>query len=272
MSTKYNMPRSATVSFVPLWSDETTGPKQGLLERIIWPILCIRIFIVCTLLSIAGVVFATHMNVGAPSPCRLRYEGNSNDITEHKLQEFAKESGWTLTHPEPPECNRCPQNDRFPVWMAPVDICLRFGLGSTHPLCSDETDNLHQSHVKVCATQEQIDRAWDDTGCHTTDGNVTKPFLGYDGNLFCAATFCEFSPSPSDGTCWEIKTGLQNCQECFCTEYDEFYYDKKKKTGGCSYGSETHEVKCGGMTLKTTTDKNGNPGFVCWPLGQSVPE
>ena len=124
------------------------------------------------------------MSVGSSATCRLRYEGAANDITERQLQGFARDSGWLLTHPVAPKCHRCAESDRFPVWMAPENICRRFDLdNATHPLCKWDTENLPESHIKVCATQGQIDRAWADGGCH--DG--MKPLLGYDGDLFCAA-------------------------------------------------------------------------------------
>ena len=224
---------TSAVRFGPL-SVETPYPNKGLLARIIWPVLCIRVFVVCMLLSITGVVFATHAHVSASSHCRLRYEGNQNDITEQNLQGFAKEAGWSLTHPESPYCNRCPQNDRFPVWMAPIDICLRFKLGESHPLCNSASDNLESSHLKVCATQEQIDQAWADGGCHSdvrdldvenTTSPAIRPFLGYDGALFCKAGY-QYS-----GDCADTNSPMRLHQFCGCA--GPFLNNMAAGTWGC---------------------------------------
>lgn len=113
-----------------------------------------------------------------------------------------KSAGWTLTHPEAPDCNRCGLNvDQgtndvlYPVWLAPVYICNVFGLSPTHPLCDRATYQLPQSHVKVCATQTQINEVWAAGGCHHTDATdgSERPIVGYDGNLFCCYDYSRFS-------------------------------------------------------------------------------
>ena len=125
-----------------------------------------------------------------PTHCPLTYEGSSNVISERRLQFFAQLEGWTLTHPIAPNCMVCPEPDRKPIWMAPSDICRRFGLDQTHPLCNSPIDNSQISHVKVCANMTQIIQAWNDGGCHylstELDATLTVPNIGYDGTLFCA--------------------------------------------------------------------------------------
>ena len=161
-------------------------------QRIVWPNLFYNLLVLGLLITTLILSTITLMRVEEDeTTCRLRYEGNENDVTEQQLQKFAKREGWSLTHPESPDCNRCPQHNRFPVWMAPVDICKRFNLNSdTHPLCNPVTENLRYSHVKVCATQLQINRAWVDGGCHNTHDGQTTPRLGWDGALFCSTTTC----------------------------------------------------------------------------------
>ena len=166
-------------------------------QRIVWPNLCYNLLILGLLVTTLTLSAVTFSRVEEETTCRLRYEGNENDVTEEQLQTLAKGAGWTLTHPQSPDCNRCPQNNRFPVWMAPVDICRRFDLSDTHPLCN-ENMNLDISHVKVCATQTQIDEAWADGGCQYQNGNRTTPHVAWDGALFCSEYIPECTTSYGD--------------------------------------------------------------------------
>ena len=240
-------------------------------QRIVWPNLCYNVVILALLITTVVLSANTLGQVDQVTTCRLRYEGGANDLTEREFQNFAAQQGWFLTHPQSPDCNRCKDPGRFPVWMAPVDICLRFELSSSHPLCSGETENLQRSHVKVCATQQQIDRAWADTGCHTTDGNVTKPILGYDGNLFCEAP----APAPCEkvydmGSCWDYDyRPLNTCELCHCTSYD------KETDKECTYESffsntDSKTIECNDLNSEdgkgTLIQLTGPPiGFQCNP-------
>jgi len=162
-------------------------------HRIEWLDFFYNLLVLGLLIATLTLSAITFSQVEEATTCRLRYEGNENDVSERQLQTLAKEVGWTLTHPQSPDCNRCQQNDHFPVWMAPVDICTRFELPETHPLCNGNM-NLDISHVKVCATQTQIDEAWANGGCQLHNGNQTTPHVAWDGTLFCAtsATTCSY--------------------------------------------------------------------------------
>lgn len=210
-------------------------------QRIVWPNLFYNLLVLVLLITTLTLSTITLMRVEEDgTTCRLRYEGDENDVTEQQLQKFAKREGWSLTHPESPDCNRCPQNNRFPVWMAPVDICKRFNLNSdTHPLCNPVTDNLRYSHVKVCATQLQINMAWVDGGCHNTNDGQTTPRLGWDGALFCSIKSCMDLTSQST---YEMKEG----ESCYCAlSYQESWFTT------CLLQTTGHET--------TTSVKMNNP-------------
>ena len=172
--------------------EDDTPPS--LWQRTVLPNLFYNMVVLALLITTVVLSANTLGRVEEVSTCRLRYEGDANDLTEQQFQVLATQQGWTLTHPEPPDCNRCGLNvDQrtndvlYPVWLAPVDICNVFGLSPTHPFCDRATYQLPQSHVKVCATQTQINEVWAAGGCHrtnATDGSE-RPIVGYDGNLFC---------------------------------------------------------------------------------------
>ena len=187
----------------------------SLWQRIVLPNLCYNM-VVLALLITTVVLSANTLNrvEKEVTTCRLRYEGSANDLNEQQFQAFAKSAGWTLTHPEAPDCNLCKEPDRFPVWMAPVDICSAFNLDvNNHPLCNSQIEQLEASHLKVCATQGQIDKAWADGGCHSGSGNQTQPFLGYDGALFCQKE-CNAGGTPGTSCYQECATTLK-CQKSF---------------------------------------------------------
>jgi len=214
--------------------DDHTPPS--LWQRIVLPNLCYNVAVLALLITTVVLSANTLGRVEKEATtCRLRYEGNANDLTEQQFQAFAKSAGWTLTHPEAPDCNRCKEPDRFPVWMAPVDICRAFNLDvDNHPLCNSQTGQLEASHLKVCATQTQIDKAWADGGCHSGSGNETQPFLGYDGALFCKQTFsCHSDKCHNDGAIrynceydygWKTVCyypNKQNCEDTWKTCYSK---------------------------------------------------
>ena len=186
-------------------------------KRIVWPNLCYNAAVLALLITTVVLSANTLGRVEKEvTTCRLRYEGSDNDLTEQQFQAFAKSAGWTLTHPEPPDCNRCKEPDRFPVWMAPVDICSAFGLSSSHPFCTPDTAGSEASHVKVCATQVQIDKPCAGGGCHSWSGNETQPFLGYDGALFCQHPNCPaglLAGSKCTMACYYDLTCQQNVYE-----------------------------------------------------------
>ena len=225
---------------------ETEIETESLWSRVIWRLVMfneLRVVLVATIFTILGLSIATYVDVSRdnsePAVCRLRYEGDANDITEGVFQKLAKEAGWTLTHPEAPNCNRCADPKRFPLWLAPVDICNHFNFPQDHPLCNPATDNQDDSHVKVCATQEQINRAWADGGCHSTieSGNqsVTSLIVGYDGVLFCRR--------PSRHQCAHRKpTGSwkDDCDSGHGQGYEGLHHNTCKWTGKCD-GNLTHK-------------------------------
>ena len=183
-------------------------PTLSWRQSIVWPNLCYNFVVLCLLITTLTLSAITFSRVEEVATCRLGYEGNANDVTERQLQSLAKEAGWVLTHPEAPDCNRCSQNDRYPVWMAPVDICTRFELPETHWLCNGNS-NLPSSHIKVCATQTQIDQAWTEGGCHFINGNLTTPHIAWDGALFCSVPYCSYLSRTGH---YQMKYG----QECYC--------------------------------------------------------
>ena len=237
------------------------------------PNLCYNMVVLALLITTVVLSATTLGRVEEVSTCRLRYEGDANDLTEQQFQVLAKQQGWTLTHPEPPDCNRCGLNvDQgtndvlYPVWLAPVDICNVFGLSPTHPLCDRATYQLPQSHVKVCATQTQINEVWAAGGCHrtnATDGSE-RPIVGYDGNLFCKDPTTKKCGNPFEAhTCW-VNHKLGKCEYCYCELYDTVVdkADKKEcQRESLTDGSKTaQEVTCPGGTLEQTTNLQTSVG------------
>jgi hypothetical protein len=184
-------------------SNEPDEPDDNLLARhgnrrvcgkrvYMWS-LCVSLLVVVALAFAALFLWALFRDRTPAPSCRLAYTDN-NVITEEMMQTKAREVGWPVEHPSA-SCS-CSAG-RFPVWIAPGDLCELFNV-----IEWEHCSLANADHVKVCLSQEQVDQLWNVGMCHDrvavfnnsmdggngdgrSSGGSTRVHLGYDGYLFC---------------------------------------------------------------------------------------
>jgi len=146
----------------------------------------------------------------SPLRCRLVYSDGAM-ISEDEMLSWSAQEDWPLTHPrwnEHLKACTCSDNAYDPtsiidtsvvdVWLSPGDIVdlKRFGFHLPVDFANKYTGVFgRREHVKLCVRYDILVDLWGNatTGkhCHTPNGqggsDQTRPYVGYDGALFCSS-------------------------------------------------------------------------------------
>lgn len=153
------------------------------------------------------------LEVAVHPTCRLVYTDDDDQLSESQMQEWIKNTSWTVgvTHYSQVRracvCEGSDDHDPMhaekgttPAWVAPADLVflVQEGIMEGTSLPPDFVskyggDFSPSRHVKVCIDQASLAHLWEydgETHCHEKngDGSVARILTGWDGDLFCGTT------------------------------------------------------------------------------------